>query len=78
MSYEFLTIVIQTTVGRKNLLNIHVYATEILRRFAPPDDIFSCVFRMTQQRYNTPGRDYEDPKRGMKMDETLCITMLCI
>ena len=52
MSYEFLTIVIQTTVGRKNLVNIHVYATEILRRFAPLDDIFSCVFRMTLQRYN--------------------------
>ena len=34
-----LLFVIQTTVGRKNLGNINVDVHEILRRFAPLDDI---------------------------------------
>jgi hypothetical protein len=38
-----LPFVIQTTVGRKNLVDIHLYATEILRRFAPLDDISWCL-----------------------------------
>ena len=43
MSYKFFTIVIQTTVGRKNLGNINVDIHEILRRFAPLDDRMDCL-----------------------------------
>ena len=43
MSYEYFTIVIQTTVGRKNLGNINVDVHEILRRFAPLDDRMGCL-----------------------------------
>ncbi len=38
MSYEFPFLVIQTTEGRKDLGVIHVYVTEILRRYAPLND----------------------------------------